>query len=604
MAKVNALKPDTKGRKKRNTFNEDEDLDTPFSMENLKQVLKYIGRYKVKLIISLLLSAIGSVVGLIGPMILEEAINVAIPAAHFNYLYLLGAAYLGTIAVNLGFNAIRTVIVAKVTQNLIYDIRKDLFEHLQELPFSYYDSRPHGKILVRVIHYVNNVSDVLSNGVLNMIIEVVNIIFIIVFMLMVNVPISFVVFSGLPVIIGFIFFIKPRQRKAWQQVSNKSSNVNAFMQESIEGVKVTQAFARQEKNEEILDGILKERRKSAIYAFNVSIGVNLIADTIAQAMYCLVYLVGAYFITPMLPFGTLMAMANYSTKFWAPITSIANLYNTFINALAYLERIFETMNEPRVIEDAENAKELPPIKGEVEFKDVVFGYEEGQTILDKVSFKAEKGESIAIVGPTGAGKTTIVNLISRFYNVRSGEVLIDGHDVNDVTLKSLRSQMGIMLQDTFIFSGTIMENIRYGRLDATDEECIAAAKQVYADDFIQKLPDGYFTQVNERGDVLSAGQRQLLSFARTLLSNPKILILDEATSSIDTNTELLVQEGIKQLLKNRTSFIVAHRISTIKGCDRIMYINDGQIAESGNHEQLMEKKGHYYQLYTSQLTNE
>ena len=602
MAKVNALKPDTKGRKKRNTFNEDEDLDTPFSMENLKQVLKYIGRYKVKLIISLLLSAIGSVVGLIGPMILEEAINVAIPAAHFNYLYLLGAAYLGTIAVNLGFNAIRTVIVAKVTQNLIYDIRKDLFEHLQELPFSYYDSRPHGKILVRVIHYVNNVSDVLSNGVLNMIIEVVNIIFIIVFMLMVNVPISFVVFSGLPVIIGFIFFIKPRQRKAWQQVSNKSSNVNAFMQESIEGVKVTQAFARQEKNEEILDGILKERRKSAIYAFNVSIGVNLIADTIAQAMYCLVYLVGAYFITPMLPFGTLMAMANYSTKFWAPITSIANLYNTFINALAYLERIFETMNEPRVIEDAENAKELPPIKGEVEFKDVVFGYEEGQTILDKVSFKAEKGESIAIVGPTGAGKTTIVNLISRFYNVRSGEVLIDGHDVNDVTLKSLRSQMGIMLQDSFIFSGTIMDNIKYGKLDATDGEIKNACKLLKVDDFVSKMPYKYYTVVKERGGGLSQGQKQLIAFARTLVADPKILVLDEATSSIDTSTEKLVQQGIDILLKGRTSFIIAHRLSTIREADKILVVRDGDIVEQGTHEELMKAESFYAHLYNSQFS--
>lgn len=605
-AKVNekAVKPDTKGKKKRNTFNVDEDLEAPFKMENLKQVIKYIAKYKFQLLISLVLSAVGSVVGLLGPMILEEAIDVAIPDANFKYLFILGGAYLGTIAVNLGFNAIRTIVVAKVTQNLIYDIRKDLFEHLQELPFSYYDSRPHGKILVRVIHYVNNVSDVLSNGVLNMIIEVVNIIFIIVFMLMVNVSISFVIFSGLPIIVGFILFIKPRQRKAWQQVSNKNSNVNAFMQESIEGVKVTQAFARQKKNEEILDGILKERRKSAIFAFNVSIGVNLIADFISQCMYCLVYLVGAYFITPMLPFGTLMAMASYSTKFWAPITSIATLYNSFINALAYLERIFEMMNEPRVIEDAEGAKELPPIEGEVEFKDVVFGYEEGQTILNKISFKAEKGESIAIVGPTGAGKTTIVNLISRFYNVRSGSVTIDGNDVNDVTLHSLRSQMGIMLQDSFIFSGTIMENIKYGKLDATDEEVKNACRLLKVDDFVSKMPYKYYTMVKERGGGLSQGQKQLIAFARTLLSDPKILVLDEATSSIDTSTEKLVQEGIDVLLKGRTSFIIAHRLSTIKNCTRIMYIDKGGIVESGSHDELMAKKGAYYDLYMAQFRDQ
>ena len=262
------------------------------------------------------------------------------------------------------------------------------------------------------------------------------------------------------------------------------------------------------------------------------------------------------------------------------------------------------MDEPVSVTDEPDAFELEEIRGDVKFDDVVFEYEKDRPILKNVSFHAAAGESIALVGPTGAGKSTIVNLVSRFYNIKSGQVLIDDRNIAKATLRSIRSQMGIMLQDTFIFSGTIMENIRYGRLDATDEECIAAAKQVYADDFIRKLPDGYETQVNERGDMLSAGQRQLLSFARTLLSNPKILILDEATSSIDTNTELLVQEGIKQLLKNRTSFIVAHRISTIKGCDRIMYISDGRIAESGSHDELMEQKGLYYQLYMSQLTNE
>ena len=273
-----------------------------------------------------------------------------------------------------------------------------------------------------------------------------------------------------------------------------------------------------------------------------------------------------------------------------------------INTVSYLERIFQLMDEPVSVTDPEGAEVLPEIQGEVTFDDVVFEYEKDRPILKNVSFTAKAGESIALVGPTGAGKSTIINLISRFYNIKSGEVTIDGHDIANATLKSIRSQMGIMLQDTFIFSGSIIENIRYGRLDATDEECIAAAKRVHADEFIRKMPRGYYTEVDERGDVLSAGQRQLLSFARTLLADPRILILDEATSSIDTNTEILVQEGIKELLKNRTSFVVAHRLSTIKDCDRIMYISDGVIAESGSHDQLMQQKGLYWQLYTSQLS--
>ena len=301
--------------------------------------------------------------------------------------------------------------------------------------------------------------------------------------------------------------------------------------------------------------------------------------------------------------GLLIAMTSYANRFWTPIQNLSNYYNQMINTVSYLERIFQLMDEPVSVTDPEGAEVLPEIQGEVDFEHVVFEYEKDRPILKDVSFHVPAGESIALVGPTGAGKSTIINLVSRFYNLKSGEVAIDGHDIANATLKSIRSQMGIMLQDTFIFSGTIMDNIRYGRLDATDEECIAAAKQVYADDFISRMPNGYYTEINERGDMLSAGQRQLLSFARTLLADPRILILDEATSSIDTNTEILVQEGIKELLKARTSFVVAHRLSTIKDCDRILYISDGRIVESGSHDELMEKKGLYYELYTSQLVS-
>ncbi|MBE6723236.1 MAG: ABC transporter ATP-binding protein, partial [Ruminococcaceae bacterium] len=534
----------------------------------------------------------------------QRAMDVAIPQKNVQLLIQLSCLLAGTILINIGFNAIRTILVAQVGQNIVHDIRKDLFDHLQVLPFSYYDNRPHGKILVRVVHYVNSVSNALSNGILNFIIEIINIIFIIFFMFQVSPPLAAITVAGLPVVIVFILLIKPKQRRAWQSVNNKNSNVNAFVQESIEGARVIESFDREEENDKILDRLLDKRKKSWMGAIYVSNTVWFTTETVSQIVFSLVYIAGAYWFNPMVSFGVLLAMGTYASRFWQPIVNLANIYNDFINAVSYLERIFETMNEPAIIEDKPDAEKLPPIQGSVEFKDVSFGYEPGQMILKHVSFAAKPGESIAIVGPTGAGKTTIVNLISRFYNIENGAVCIDGHSVMDVTIHSLRSQMGIMLQDSFVFSGTIADNIRYGRLDATDEEVEQAAKMLHADEFIRNLPDGYNTIVKERGGGLSQGQKQLLAFARTLLSDPRILVLDEATSSIDTSTEQLVQQGINLLLKDRTSFIIAHRLSTIRDCSRIMYVADGQILESGTHDELMEKQGLYYHLYMSQYRRE
>ena len=382
---------------------------------------------------------------------------------------------------------------------------------------------------------------------------------------------------------------------------HKSSNLNAYLHESLDGMKITQAFTREEENAKIYNKLNTKMYKSwmkAQYTSNlVWFSVNNISTWVVGAMY----LVGFSLLGPAVQIGTLIAISAYAWRFWQPILQLSNLYNTFINAVAYLERIFEMIDEPVLVDDAPDATELPPIKGDVTFDDVTFSYDGSINVLEHFNLDVKAGESIALVGPTGAGKTTVVNLISRFYNINSGRVLVDGHDISKVTLHSLRAQMGIMLQDSFIFSGTIMDNIRYGRLDATDEEIIAAAKTVRAHEFISEMPDGYYTQVNERGSRLSQGQKQLIAFARTLLSDPKILVLDEATSSIDAKTERLLQEGLQALLKGRTSFIIAHRLSTIKNCDRILYISNKGIAESGSHDELMEQKGHYYQLYTAQL---
>lgn len=491
--------------------------------------------------------------------------------------------------------------MTKAGQLMIYDIRKDLFAHLQELPFQYYDDRPQGKILVRVVNYVNNVSDMLTNGIINFILEIFNLIFITIFMFSVDARLALVIFAGVPVFIVVMIILKNKQRRAWQGVSNKNSNQTAYLAESINCMRVTQSFARENENLGIFRRLSTAYRKAWMKAVTVNNFVSFSVDNIRAVVDSALYFVGLLVIGyPAVSLGSILAMSNYSSRFWQPIINIASLYNNFVNAVAYLERIFETMDEPVNVKDAEDAYEMPDIKGEVEYRDVTFAYEEGKNILENVSFTVKPGESIALVGPTGAGKTTIVNLLSRFYDLTGGAVYIDGNDISKVTLHSLREKMGIMMQDSFIFSGTIEDNIRYGKLDATEEEIRAAAKTVCADEFIMGLENGYKTEMYEGGSQLSGGQRQLVSFARTLISDPKILILDEATSSIDAKTEKELQKGLQELLKGRTSFIIAHRLSTIKNCDKIMFISNKGITEAGTHDELMAKKGDYYKLCMAQ----
>ena len=590
----------------RNKFDVDESLESPFDASHLKRTLHYIGRHKWKMLLALMLSACASVAGLFSPKITEYVLNVIVPNKQAEKLITMALAYMGIISISIVFTVIRSRMMAKVSQEIIYDIRKDLFAHLQRLPFSYYDSRPAGKILVRVINYVNSVSDILSNGIINSILEIINVIFIVVFMYTTEPTLATVVVAGLPVFVAVIMYIKPRQRKAWQNQSNKNSNYNAYLAESIDGVRVSQIFARQEVNISIMQKLAVACRTAWMRAIYISNCVWLSSQYITQIVFTVLYIAGVYWLGGgIIAFGTILAMGQYLNRFWQPITSLANIYNSFVNNMAYLERIFETMDEPVVVDDKPGATTLPTITGEVDFENIEFGYEEGQVVLENMDLHVKAGESIALVGPTGAGKSTIVNLLCRFYNLRGGRILLTDeagkkHDITDVTIHSLRTQLGIMLQDSFIFTGTILDNIRYGRLNATDEEVRQAAAVVRADDFIREMPQQYETSVNERGSSLSQGQRQLIAYARTLLSDPRILILDEATSSIDTKTEKLLQDGIQALLKGRTSFIIAHRLSTIKNCDRILYIGNKGIMEAGSHDELMAKKGAYYELYTAQ----
>ena len=587
----------------RNRYDVDEVLEDSFDINQLKRLAGYITPYKKQmgLVVVLMLSA--SALTMLIPIFFQRIMDNVIPEKNVKGLWFYGGLTLFIALYSALALRMKIRHMSVIGQNIVHDLRSDIFCHLQKLPFAYYDDRPHGKIQVRVVNYVNSLSDLLSNGIINTFTDLCNLFFILIFMLIEDVRLTLVCLCGLPVLATVIVFIKRRQRRAWQIQSNKQSNLNAYIAESINGIRVTQSFVREQENTGIFNRLSQSYRSAWMRAvkFNFTMGPSV--DIISIVTTSFIYVLGVRWIlapSATLTAGVLIAFTAYISRFWQPINTLAGFYNSLLTAISYLERIFETIDEPVLVKDAEDAGEMPSITGEVTFENVSFSYEEGHKILENINFTVHPGETYAIVGPTGAGKTTIVNLISRFYNVDSGRILIDGVDISKVTLKSLRSQMGIMMQDSFIFAGTIMDNIRYGNMDATDDDVITAAKTVCAHDFIIHMENGYQTEVNERGSRLSAGQRQLISFARALLANPRILILDEATSSIDTETEILLQRGLNRLLEGRTSFIIAHRLSTIKNADCIMYVDRGAILEKGNHDELLTEKGEYYRLYMSQ----
>ena len=587
----------------RNKYDVDEILEDKFDVNQLKRLAGYIGPYKKQMAGVLVMMLSSSALGMLIPRFFMKVMDVCIPQKDMRgILTYAGLTILIALYTCVSLR-IKITLMTRIGQSVIHNIRYDIFVHLQELPFSYYDERPHGKIQVRVVNYVNSLSDLLSNGIINTVTDLCNLFFIMFFMLSINVRLTLVCLCGLPMLITVVVILKRRQRSAWQIQSNKQSNLNAYIAESINGIRVTQSFVREEENSGIFNRLSGGYREAWMRAVKFNFVMFPSVDIISAITTSFIYVLGISWMSQLdsgITVGVLIAFTAYIGRFWQPINTLASFYNSVLTAISYLERIFETIDEPVLVKDKPGAYEMPLIDGKVEFRDVTFSYEDGIEVLKKINFIVNKGQTAAIVGPTGAGKTTIVNLLSRFYNVDSGEVLIDEINIEDVTIHSLRRQMGVMMQDSFIFSGTIMDNIRYGNDEVPDEMVIQAAKTVCAHDFIMEMEDGYYTQVNERGSRLSAGQRQLISFARALLSDPRILILDEATSSIDTETEILLQQGLARLLEGRTSFIIAHRLSTIKNADFIMYVDHGGIREIGSHEELLEKKGDYYQLYMSQ----
>ena len=537
-------------------------------------------------------------VSLISPLLIKLAIDKAIPQRNMHMLFGLAALLLCNSVIVWRLLVVKLRLMTRVAQKIIVEIRRDIFAKLQALPFTYFDSRPHGKIQIRVVNYVNSLSDLLSNGIIQLISDLFNIIVILCFMFAIDTRLTLICMAVLPLHLITLLSLKKVQHKAWQQVSYKQSNLNAYLSESLNGMKITQSFSRESINMNIFRGLCNEWKKTWMKAVNINNIIWPVIDNLSTFGVTLVYMAGIQWLGAAVSIGTLVAFSGYIWRFWNPIQNLGNFYNSMVTTGAYMERIFELLDENEDITDKPGVTDLPPIRGHVSFRNVNFSYEKGNPILKNINFEIEPGTQVAIVGPTGAGKTTIVNLLSRFYNPDDGQILIDGIDTQQLKIKSIRKQVGVMLQDSFLFSGTIIENIRYGKLDATDEEVIRAAKTVQAHEFISAFKDGYNTVLHENGGGLSTGQKQLISFARVLLSDPRILVLDEATSSVDSETERLLQKGLAELLKNRTSFIIAHRLSTIRESDIIFYVNDGEIKERGSHAELMALKGEYYKLAT------
>jgi ATP-binding cassette subfamily B multidrug efflux pump len=568
------------------------------------ELFSFIKPYLWRLGLGVLLMVVTALTTLVGPFLVQRAIDTFIAnkdAAGLNWVAL---AFLITALANWWASFGQTYIISWVGQTVIYDMRDRMFRHLQTLGFKFYDAMSSGRIMSRLMSDVDAINQLVSSGLVSIFANSMVLVAIIITMLKMNWRLALVSFVTIPVLLLVLQFFKNKMRDAFMEQRRKAADMNANLAESISGVRVTQSFAREDRNQGAFDKINAQNKQANMDAVSVLAMFFPAIEVVAALGITLVLWYGGSLIHGAqigVTVGTVAAFILYLNKFFQPIRDLSQVWNIFQAAIVSAERVVEVLDQKPEVVDRDDAYVMPRVAGAVQFEEIVFGYVETQPVLKGINITAVPGQTIALVGPTGAGKSSVINLLGRFYDPQEGRVLVDGHDLRGVTQHSWRSQLGVVLQDTFLFTGTVRENIRYGNPGATDEQAEAAARAVGAHEFISRMESGYETEVNERGSKLSVGQRQLIAFARALCANPAILILDEATSNIDTSTEMLIQNAMKTLLAGRTSFVIAHRLSTIRNADRIYLIDGGEVAEEGTHEELLALNGQYAHLYFGQF---
>jgi len=568
----------------------------------IARLAKYVLKHKGRLTIAVTAVLVVSLSGLVPPYLLKVAIDNYIVQGELTGLTFIAIILVAVYIINWFSDYERTYQISWLGQNMVNDIRMKLFSHLQDLSFSFYDKSEAGRIISRVTNDTDTLSMIFAQGIVTVLSDILTLVGIVVVMLWLSVPLTLATLVVIPILLLITLVFQSRLRRAYRMTRRKIAKVTSKLQESISGIREIQSFTRERDTIETFRQANIENLQANVQAGRIFALLMPVIQIIGAIGTCIVLWYGGILtVGGGITLGILVAFLAYVTSFFRPIVNLTTFYNTVQSAMAAAERIFETMDTRPEIADAPEAIELPRVKGRIVFQNVSFGYNLSDPVLEDIDLSVEPGKTLAIVGPTGAGKSTMVRLLSRFYEPQSGAITVDGHDVRSVTLRSLHNQMGVVLQEPFLFSGTVMENIRYGKLDATDEEVKNIAKLVGAHEFITSFPDGYETEVGERGMRLSVGQRQLISFARALLRDPPILILDEATSSLDPYTELKIKRGLSVLLKNRTSIVIAHRLSTVRNADNIIVVNNGEIVEEGNHTELMKKKGLYRRLYDKQF---
>lgn len=584
-------------------YSADEVIEKPFNWKQMLRLFSYMKPYRKDLLpLSILMVLLNTSVKLIIPILIGVyTLDKALVNKDGQLLAILVSVIALLYILSYGANYFRIKWMNMLGQSVIYDLRKHLFTHVQTLSHRFFDQRSAGSILVRIMNDINSLQELFTNGVINLLMDMILLVGIFIILFTLSPELTLAIMVILPIMFFISTSLRRKIRRSWQVVRLKQSKLNSHLNESIQGIRITQSFTQEKENMIYFDGVNTENFESwRIASQKNAMFRPLVELTNALGSAVLIWF-GAYLIQGNeISIGVFVSFAFYLGMFWEPISRLGMVYNQLLMGMASSERIFEFLDEKPNVSEKMNAVQLNGILGHIKFEHVKFAYDDRRQALKAINLEIHAGQTVALVGHTGSGKTTIANLISRFYDPTEGTVKIDGHNLRDVTLSSLRKQISIVLQDTFIFSGTIKENIRFGRPDATDAEVIEAAKAVGAHTFIANLPKGYETEVEERGNILSVGERQLLSFARALLADPRILILDEATASIDTETEMKIQKALKTLLNGRTAIIIAHRLSTIREADNIFVLDHGMIKEQGSHHQLMELGGEYYSLVKAQ----